>query len=296
MKLYEIAGLHEMHHLGKELERDFAKFGDLKLNPKMDNFFLSAEETIKKLNSLEGSPLEVIGSFDVSHNVLQNLKGAPSFIGKDFICSSNGLESLEGAPIEIHGKFDCSDNVLSNLIGGPTIVLGSKYDCSLNELTSLEGAPIELNNSEFICSNNMLKTLNGCPKKIHGDFKLDNNLLAQLFFPGTSVKCYSNVNVRDNKITTLKNCHMTFTNIDGTLFLKGNPIERCVLSVLLIKDLQFVSMDNQTVQRILNRNINDLRSGKIHEKQAIEQAQQELNKLELNDYAGDASELLRGIH
>lgn len=299
MKLMELVGNHLHHfiqHSAEGRKHDYIKFSDLKLNPKLDNFLLSAEETVKKLHSLEGSPQEVIGNFDVSHNVIIDLKGSPSFVGKNFNCSFNELETLEGNLKEVHGDFNCSDNYLINLLGGPMVVLGTKYDCSNNMMTSLEGAPKELPHAEFICSSNEITELKGCPNKIHGDFRLDSNKLSELFSPDAlGIECMANVNVRDNSITTLKNCHRTFMFIGEMLFLKGNPIQECVLSVLLIRGLTAVSMDNVEVQKILNKQLSNIKSNKISVKEAVESAQNELLDLDLDEYARDAEDLLRQL-
>ena len=299
MKLMEFVGSplhHLIQHSAEGHEHDFIKFSDLKLSDKLDNFFLSAEETVKKIYSLEGCPREVTGNFDISHNVLSDLENSPVFIGKNFNCSYNELETLKGNLEQIHGDFDCSHNYLIDLSGGPKVVLGTKYNCSGNKLTTLEGAPKDLPNAEFICSSNEITNLKGCPNKIHGDFRLDNNKLSELFSPNvTGIECISNVNVRDNSITTLENCHLTFMSIGKMLFLRGNPIQECVLSVLLIHGLTAVSMDDMQIQKVLNKQLSNIRANRVSVKEAIQNARDELLDLHLHEYAKDSKDLLKHL-
>ena len=67
------------------------------------------------LSSLEGSPIEVIGSFNVSGNVLRSLKGCPKFIfGPHFNFGHNLLKNLD------HGPLFIRDSITGN--GNPMIM------------------------------------------------------------------------------------------------------------------------------------------------------------------------------
>jgi hypothetical protein len=68
-----------------------------------------------KLESLVGSPKEVVKDFDCSKNKLKNLKGSPSHV-RDFDCSYNKLETLVGSPSHAR-NFDCRNNQLTSLKG-----------------------------------------------------------------------------------------------------------------------------------------------------------------------------------
>ena len=81
----------------------------------------------KKLESLEGGPEKVGGSF-ICRNCpnLKSLKGAPKEVGRNFDCSNcTNLKSLEGAPKEVKGSFICSNCPnLKSLKGAPKVIKG----------------------------------------------------------------------------------------------------------------------------------------------------------------------------
>jgi hypothetical protein len=81
--------------------------------------------------------------FDCSNNLLESLEGAPQEVGGSFWCYNNRLESLEGAPQEVRGDFYCYNNDLKSLEGAPQEVGGHFY-CRNNLLESLKGAPQEV--------------------------------------------------------------------------------------------------------------------------------------------------------
>lgn len=60
------------------------------------------------ITSLEGGPLYVDGTMDISYNRCTSLQGSPIYVGRNFNCSTNPLESLEGMPKYIGGTFTCS--------------------------------------------------------------------------------------------------------------------------------------------------------------------------------------------
>ena len=63
----------------------------------------------KNLDSLEGAPKEVKGSFYCFANNLKNLKYGPEIVDGNFICFDNNLTSLEGAPKIVNGNFNCKN-------------------------------------------------------------------------------------------------------------------------------------------------------------------------------------------
>lgn len=105
----------------------------------------------KGLNSLEGCPREVNGSFYCRGcDGLTDLKGAPEKIKGEFNCAlCKNLKSLEGAPTYINGSFICS---------------------GCDSLTDLKGAPKEIK-WQFYCNDcKNLKSLRGAPEKVGGTF------------------------------------------------------------------------------------------------------------------------------
>lgn len=60
-----------------------------------------------KLTSLEGAPTEVPRTFSAASCGLENLIGAPEYVGGHFIVSFNPLKSLEGCPKRVDKDFYC---------------------------------------------------------------------------------------------------------------------------------------------------------------------------------------------
>ncbi len=78
--------------------------------------------SLNSLETLGGSPREVVGGFWCSHNSLKTLEGAPREVGGDFYCSQNSLKTLEGAPREVGMNFRCLNNPLQSLEGAPETI------------------------------------------------------------------------------------------------------------------------------------------------------------------------------
>jgi hypothetical protein len=93
----------------------------------------------RSLVSLEGSPEEVGGDFDVEGHKLTTLRGGPRVVGGDYNCADNALRSLKGAPHTVE-DFECSGNKLTTLAGGP-VEVQAHYSCVNNPLKSLRGGP-----------------------------------------------------------------------------------------------------------------------------------------------------------
>jgi hypothetical protein len=101
--------------------------------------------------------------FDCSNNPLENLMGAPSYIGKNCDVSNCGLKTLEGTLHTVGERFDCSNNQLSDLIGGPRKV-GGQYWASYNLLTTFYGLPEGY--SQYILSDIYTGSANSIPRNL----------------------------------------------------------------------------------------------------------------------------------
>lgn len=69
------------------------------------------------LKSLENSPREIGGNFNVSNAKLQSLKGSPDFIGGNFYCHNNNITSLEYFPKFVGGNVEIFSNPIESLDG-----------------------------------------------------------------------------------------------------------------------------------------------------------------------------------
>lgn len=95
---------------------------------------------------------KVTGDFLISSCNLDSLEGCPSFVGGTFNCSDNYLPSLAGAPEHVGLSFNCSYNRLTSLLGSPKNI-GLSFNCSNNlGITSLEGCPKDLPQGDFVIS------------------------------------------------------------------------------------------------------------------------------------------------
>ena len=132
----------------------------------VDKYFVIRD--CKFLESLDGAPREVGGSFNCSDcNSLISLKGAPEKVGGHFDCSyCTSLKSLNGAPKEIGGDFSCNNcDSLKSLEGSPEKV-GRDFNCSdCNSLISLKGAPKEVG-KYFYCFRCKVKFTEDDIKKV----------------------------------------------------------------------------------------------------------------------------------
>ena len=115
------------------------------------------------LDSLEGCPQQVTGSFLANNNQLTSLSGGPSIVADDYFCSSNILTDLVGCASHIPGEFYCNNNRLTSLVGGPQTVDG-EYQCSDTLITDLVGCASHIGGS--LTSWNSIKSLVGIHKII----------------------------------------------------------------------------------------------------------------------------------
>lgn len=86
---------------------------------------------LSKLETLEGCPKIVNGSFSCICNHIPSLEGSPRFVGRSYFCGGNLLTSLVGSPRFVGGHFRCDDNKLTSLKGAPKQVDGI-FDCRQN--------------------------------------------------------------------------------------------------------------------------------------------------------------------
>ncbi len=103
------------------------KYGDL-----TDKISYDIDVNSFNIESLEGSPKEVIGLFNVSYNFLENLKYSPLKIEGDFYCNNNKLETLKGSPKIVRGDYSCSYNNLLTLEDCTKIIEG-EFNCINNK-------------------------------------------------------------------------------------------------------------------------------------------------------------------
>ena len=130
-----------------------SKYGDLTGKVYTKTMVFTNMDGIK---SLEGSPTEVKGTFNIDFNELTSLKYAPKIIGEVFSISSNPITSLEGSPEKIGGHFFCDSLKIKNL-KGCTPHIGGGLDCkNNNQLVSLMTDGPLMIEGDFDCRN--------CPK------------------------------------------------------------------------------------------------------------------------------------
>ena len=84
---------------------------------KVTGYFVISYGRDVYLESLENSPREVGGSFNVSNIKLQSLKGSPDFIGGNFYCYNNNITSLEYFPNFVDGNVEMFSNPIESLDG-----------------------------------------------------------------------------------------------------------------------------------------------------------------------------------
>jgi hypothetical protein len=130
--------------------------------------------------------------------------------------------------------------------------VGGDFSCYSNQLTSLTGAPASVT-GDFHCYNNQLTSLTGAPTSVTGHF-----------------------DCQGNKLTSLKDIHKYIKSIAGDFYLADNPIKSHVLGLLKIKGLKSVELDNEEVEKILNKYLPE---GDILD------CQQELIEAGFDDYA-----------
>jgi hypothetical protein len=143
-----------------------------------------------KLISLKGSPTEVKENFVCSDNLLTSLEYAPSKVGQSFYCQNNLLTSLKYSPDNVSESFNCSNNKLISLEYGPSNDIKGYFDCSENQLLSLKYSPSSVK-KHFICSDNKLISLEGVSSKVSGNFYCSNNQLTSLEFLPQGVQILS---------------------------------------------------------------------------------------------------------
>ena len=125
------------------------------------------------LQTLDGSPKDMLEFRVANCKNLKSLKGAPNKITSIEIDHCNGLQTLEGSPREIIDIFSIIDNDNLKVIKSSTYKAGY-FECINNKmLTSLEGSPKEVDDGINISNNSSLSSLVGLPNKINGRFMCD---------------------------------------------------------------------------------------------------------------------------
>lgn len=100
-----------MRSIKDVIENGKPVFGDLTGQVYKFSMNLAREQ----LDSLKGSPKEVLKDFDCSKNNLTTLEFAPSVVGGDFDCSGNRqLKSLEFCPKKIGDTFYWQDSDITD--------------------------------------------------------------------------------------------------------------------------------------------------------------------------------------
>ena len=130
------------------------------------------------LESLEGSPTYVGGTFNCSRNKLTSLSFGPKQVGGNYFAMHCLLTSLEGMPLEVGGSVALEHNKLPTLKGAPREV-GQHFECKFNKLTDLVGAP-RVVGGLFSCTNNKITTLKGAPREVGGNFFCFKNELSSI--------------------------------------------------------------------------------------------------------------------
>ena len=157
---------------------------------------------------------------------------------------------------QIGNNIDCQKQFLVSLEGAPDIVNGN-FDCDSNQLTSLKGCPTRVT-GDFSCNDNIIGTLEFCPKYIGGDFY--------------AFRC---------GLTNLHNIHKHIDYVFDTFIVSRNPIKSHVLGLLKIKGLQSIRLDNEKVQKIINKYL----AGIPLDKRDILGCQQDLIDAGFEEYA-----------
>lgn len=155
----------------------------------------------------------------------------------------NIIKEKEITPRYCVGDFFAHGLDLLSLKGGPKTVDGMECNFHENRLTNLEFCP-ERVKGEFIASSNKLETLEFFPKQIGAGIFLARNKLTEDCFKYLPKKINGDLFIAHNKIKTLKDIHKHVEEINGDIWVCGNPIESHVLGLLMIKGLKKIDMDD----------------------------------------------------
>jgi len=149
------------------LKKESLPLGSIPFGIQFGRFSGNLYASNAQLESLEGFPEEVTGSFVVTNNKFTSLKGCPKVIKGEFNCGYNNLTTLKGGPVEVRSSYVCNNNIyLTNLEGAPEYV-GGDFNANSCNLKTLEGSPKDVEGN-FTCEDNDLKTMEGAPKRIGG--------------------------------------------------------------------------------------------------------------------------------
>lgn len=116
---------------------------------------------MQKLESLDGCPKKVQGTFDIRWTNIKSLKGCPEYVGGKLMFSyCNYLETMEYAPNYV-GEYICIDSckTLKSLKGLPDKINGDLYFDDCPNIKSLDGIPSIIKGNLFCkrCGEKFMK-------------------------------------------------------------------------------------------------------------------------------------------
>ena len=151
----------------------------------------------------------------------------------NFSCSGcTSLTSLEGSPSSVTGFFSCAGcTSLTSLEGSPNTVDGDFRGHSCKSITSLKGAPSSVGGIFSCGHNSSLISLEGAPNSV-----------------GSHFSCYG-----CTSLTSLKGAP---NSVGDDFSCNMCPsLRKSILSVLRIKNVKRISIDNEQVQDIINKHL-----------------------------------------
>jgi len=105
--------------------------------PKSSKSMMYLIASNSNLKSLKGCPVET-SAFDASECGLESLEGSPREVNGSFNVSMNNLKSLEGSPEKVLGMYDCSFNDIKDVTGISSYIEGN-LEIEDNPIESLKG-------------------------------------------------------------------------------------------------------------------------------------------------------------
>lgn len=222
-----------------DLENKKLDYLPIQFNQVEGDFCISSN----KLTSLLGTPLEVLGHFDVRHNQLVTLDYLPMCHGSYYL-SHNKIKSLKGLPLKVNGDLACSSNELTTLEFGPEIVLG-KCDYSRNKIT----------------------TLKFCPKIAQEHLRILNNKITHFDMPSLKTK---KLYINGNCIKKLDYEDIINVEISETLFLDEKFINKKATLPLKKAVIKAIAQNDHENVVFINFNQYKEESRLIYEKNLLE--------------------------
>lgn len=205
------------------------------------------------LENLDGAPAYVGWSFDCSINNIKSLKGGPIHVGRTYSCDYNDLENLIGAPLRLeNGTFTCIKNKLTSLEGAPQYIKGD-FDCSDNPtLKSLVGGPREVIGGTYMADQTGITSLEGCPQELDSDLSVAGCSL--ISFKGAPRRIGGRFWATGNPLQTLDGLPEQITSTIHLTYNSSLPLMRllsCRCEMIDIQGPEFASMEALTA--IMNK-------------------------------------------